>query len=152
MTVKSYLRDTIIIWNKKGWTNWWYTRNTQDKLDLKQVANYFVSGDQHRCAFYLVWRSTTLYLTARMYYIIRSRADDVIHPCCEVKGRATPDYIFFGSSYLPQNGWVWLGGCGWVGVALALPCTVQAWPYFFLGTTFDLENFPTRRVKGRIPL
>ena len=22
-----------------------------------------------------------------------SRADDVIHPCCEVKGRATPDYI-----------------------------------------------------------
>ena len=33
-----------------------------DKLDLKQVANDFVSGDQHRC-------------------------------------------------YLPQNGWVWLGGC-----------------------------------------
>ena len=36
---------------------------TTDKLDLKQVANDFVSGDQHRC-------------------------------------------------YLPQNGWVWLGGCG----------------------------------------
>ena len=34
-----------------------------DKLDLKQVANDFVSGDQHSC-------------------------------------------------YLPQNGWVWLGGCG----------------------------------------
>ena len=34
-----------------------------DKLDLKQVANDFVSGEQNRC-------------------------------------------------YLPQNGWVWLGGCG----------------------------------------
>ena len=39
-----------------------------DKLDLKQVANDFVSGDQHRCAFL--------------------------------------DHL------LPQNGWVWLGGCG----------------------------------------
>ena len=45
----------------------------------------------------LVWRSTTLYLTARMYYII-SRADDVIHPCCEVKGRATPDYLLLASA------------------------------------------------------
>ena len=40
-----------------------------DKLDLKQVANDFVSGDQHRCAFWTIF-------------------------------------------YLPQNGWVWLGGCG----------------------------------------
>ena len=56
--VKSYLRGTI-----------YETRNLMihkehtKKHDLKQVANDFVWGDQHRC-------------------------------------------------YLPQNGWVWLGGCG----------------------------------------